>query len=91
MTKVFEDRLDAPAEADFFKLPVPGEGEIYSMAVHPAYLKDFLDHPFTVNRETQDYKDLFESIKNYGIRAAPAAAADLKLFPAIAAMTSAHS
>ena len=68
VTKVFEDRLDAPAEADFFKLPVPGEGEIYSMAVHPAYLKDFLDHPFTVNRETQDYKDLFESIKNYGIR-----------------------
>ncbi len=38
------------------------------MAVHPAYLKDFLDHPFTVNRETQDYKDLFESIKTYGIR-----------------------
>ena len=68
VTKVFEDRLDAPAEADFFKLPVPNEGEIYSMAVHPAYLKDFLDHPFTVNRETQDYKDLFESIKTYGIR-----------------------
>ena len=68
VTKVFEDRLDAPAEADFFKLPIPNEGEIYSMAVHPAYLKDFLDHPFTVNRETQDYKDLFESITNYGIR-----------------------
>ena len=68
VTKVFEDRLDAPTEADLFKLPAPGEGEIYSMAVHPAYLKDFLDHPFTVNRETQDYKDLFESIKNYGIR-----------------------
>ncbi len=68
VTKVFEDRLDAPAEADFFKLPIPNEGEIYSMAVHPAYLKDFLDHPFTVNRETPDYKDLFESIKTYGIR-----------------------
>ena len=68
VTKVFEDRLDAPADADFLKLPVPSEGEIYSMAVHPAYLKDFLDHPFTVNRETQDYKDLFESIKTYGIR-----------------------
>lgn len=67
-TKVFEDRLDAPTEADLFKLPTPSEGEIYSMAVHPAYLKDFLDHPFTVNRETQDYKDLFESIKTYGIR-----------------------
>lgn len=67
VTKVFEDRLGAPTEADLFKLPTPSEGEIYSMAVHPAYLKDFLDHPFTVNRETQDYKDLFESIKNYGM------------------------
>ena len=68
VTKVFEDRLDAPTEADPFKLPIPNEGEIFSMAVHPAYLRDFLDHPFTVNRETQDYKDLFESIKTYGIR-----------------------
>lgn len=68
VTKVFEDRLDAPKEADFFALPIPKEGEIYSMAVHPAYLKDFLDHPFSVNRETQDYKDLYESIKSFGIR-----------------------
>ena len=68
VTKVFEDRLDAPTEADLFKLPIPNEGEIFSMAVHPAYLRDFLEHPFTVNRETQDYKDLFESIKTYGIR-----------------------
>ena len=68
VTKVFEDRLDAPTEADLFKLPIPNDGEIFSMAVHPAYLRDFLDHPFTVNRETQDYKDLFESIKTYGIR-----------------------
>ena len=30
--------------------------------------RDFLDHPFTVNRETQDYQELFESIKTYGIR-----------------------
>lgn len=45
VTKVFEDRLDAPTEADLFKLPTPSEGEIYSMAVHPAYLKDFLGSP----------------------------------------------
>ena len=68
VSKVFEDRLDAPTEADLFKLSIPNEGEIFSMAVHPAYLRDFLDHPFTVNCETQDYKDLFESIKTYGIR-----------------------
>ena len=84
MTKVFEDRLDAPTEADLFKLPTPSEGEIYSMAVHPAYLKDFLDHPFTVNRETQDYKDLFESIR---FSAVPDAMVDWRSSPAIADMT----
>lgn len=41
---------------------------MYSMALHPAYFRDFLDHPFSVNRETQDYKDLYESIKNFGIQ-----------------------
>ena len=49
-------------------LPIPKEGEVYSLALHPAYFRDFLDHPFTVNRETQDYQELFESIKTYGIR-----------------------
>jgi len=68
VTKIFEDRLDAPDKAALFSLPVPGEGDVFSMALHPAYFRDFLDHPFSVNRETKDYKELFESIQNYGIR-----------------------
>lgn len=68
VTHIFDDRLDAPGEDDLHSLPIPKEGEVYSLALHPAYFRDFLDHPFSVNRETQDYKDLFESIKTYGIR-----------------------
>ena len=68
VTKVFSDRLDAPSAGDMLTLPIPKEGEVFGMAVHPAYLRDFLDHPFTINRETQDYKDLYESIKTYGIQ-----------------------
>lgn len=68
VTEIFDDRLDAPTEADLFDLPIPEEGDVFSMALHPAYFKDFLDHPFSVNRETQDYKDLFESIKSFGVQ-----------------------
>ena len=38
------------------------------MRLHPAYFFEFLEHPFTINRETKDYKDLRESIKENGIR-----------------------
>lgn len=68
VTKILDDRLDAPSEADLHNLPIPEEGEVFSMALHPAYFRDFLDHPFSVNRETQDYKDLYESIKTFGIQ-----------------------
>ena len=38
------------------------------MRLHPAYFFEFLEHPFGINRETKDYKDLRESIKENGIR-----------------------
>ena len=37
------------------------------MRLHPAYFFDFLEHPFTVNREVADYKELYDSIKMNGI------------------------
>ena len=37
------------------------------MRLHPAYFYDFLEHPFTVNREVDDYKELYDSIKQNGI------------------------
>lgn len=67
ITRIFDDRLDKPDENALKALPVPQEGEGFSMRLHSDYFFDFLDHPFSVNREVQDYKDLFESIKATGI------------------------
>lgn len=67
ITQIFEDRLDKPTQKDLESLPIPGEGEGFSMRLHPAYFFEFLDHPFSVNRETDDYHELFDSIKENGI------------------------
>lgn len=67
ITQIFADRLDKPDEKALKDLPIPKEGEGFSIRLHPDYFFDFLDHPFTVNREVDDYKELFDSIKANGI------------------------
>ena len=67
ITQIFADRLDYPDEKAKKSLPVPKEGEGFSMRLHPAYFHEFLDHPFSINREVKDYKDLYESIRDNGI------------------------
>ena len=67
ITQIFADRLDKPDEKALNDLPIPQEGEGFSIRLHPDYFFDFLDHPFTVNREVDDYKELFDSIKANGI------------------------
>lgn len=67
ITRIFADRLDYPDEKAQKSLPVPKEGEGFSMRLHPAYFHEFLDHPFSINREVKDYKDLYESIRDNGI------------------------
>ena len=67
VTQVFADRLEYPDENALKSLPVPKEGEGFSMRLHPAYFYQFLDHPFSINREVADYKDLYDSIALNGI------------------------
>lgn len=67
ITQVFTDRLEKPDDKAWHDLPTPKEGEAFSMRLHPAYFFDFLEHPFTVNREVADYKELYDSIKMNGI------------------------
>lgn len=67
ITQIFADRLDFPDEKAMKSLPVPKENEGFSMRLHPAYFREFLDHPFSINRDVKDYKDLFESIRENGI------------------------
>lgn len=59
VTQVFADRLDYPDEAALQSLPIPKEGEGFSMRLHPAYFFQFLDHPFSINREVKDYRELY--------------------------------
>ena len=67
ITQVFADRLEKPDEKALKDLPIPKEGEGFSIRLHPDYLFEFLDHPFSINREVADYKDLYDSIKANGI------------------------
>ena len=67
ITQIFADRLDYPDEKAMKSLPVPKENEGFSMRLHPAYFREFLDHPFSINRNVKDYKDLYESIRDNGI------------------------
>ena len=67
ITQIFADRLDKPDDRALKDLPIPQEGEGFSIRLHPDYFFDFLDHPFSVNREVADYKDLYDSIKANGI------------------------
>lgn len=67
ITQIFVDRLEKPTQKDLKSLPIPNDGEGFSMRLHPAYFFEFLDHPFSVNRETDDYRELYDSIKENGI------------------------
>lgn len=67
ITQIFADRLDKPTQEDLKSLPIPQEGEGFFMRLHPAYFFEFLNHPFSVNRETDDYRELDDSIKENGI------------------------
>ena len=67
ITQVFADRLDKPDEKALKDLPIPKEGEGFSIRLHPDYFFEFMDHPFSINREVADYKDLYDSIKANGI------------------------
>ena len=67
VTQVFADRLSYPSKEDLASLPIPKEGEGFSMRLHPAYFFQFLDHPFSINREVKDYRELYDSIKENGI------------------------
>ena len=67
ITQVFADRLEYPSGNDLKSLPIPKEGEGFSMRLHPAYFYHFLDHPFSINRDVKDYKELYDSIRDNGI------------------------
>ncbi len=68
ITKLLGDKLDSPTEKDKKALPVPGEGETFSAVLHPAYLKKADINTFSVDRDSDDFKELYKSIERFGVK-----------------------
>ena len=68
ITKLLGEKLDPPTEKDKKALPVPGEGEAFSAVLHPAYLKKADINTFSVDRDSDDFKELYKSIERFGVK-----------------------
>ncbi len=68
ITKLLGEKLNPPTEKDKKSLPVPGEGEAFSVVLHPAYLKKAEINTFSVDRDSDDFKELFKSIERFGVK-----------------------
>ena len=68
ISKVLENKLDPPSEKDIKALPVPKDGETYFVVLHPGYLEKSKFNNFSVDRESENYKELEKSIESNGIK-----------------------
>lgn len=68
IAKILGSRLNPPAAKDKKSLPVPGEGEAFSVILHPAFLKKADINTFSVDREADDFKELYKSIERFGVK-----------------------
>ena len=82
ITRILESRLNPPTAKSKKDFPVPGEGEAFSVLLHPAYLKKAENNTFSVDRESDDSKELHKSIERFGVNdpalARPGAAGELE-------------
>jgi ParB/RepB/Spo0J family partition protein len=68
ITKLLDSRLNPPTAKDKKNFPVPGEGDTFSVILHPGYLKKAEINRFSVDREADDFKELYKSIERFGVR-----------------------
>ena len=68
ISKVLENRLNPPNEEDIKSLPVPNGKETYFVVLHPRYLEKSKFNNFSVDRESDNYKELEKSIEINGIK-----------------------
>lgn len=68
ITKILESKLNPPTAKGKKNLPVPGEGEAFSVILHPAFLKKADINTFSVDREADDFKELYKSIERFGVK-----------------------
>lgn len=68
ITQVFEDRLAPPDEKALNDLPSPKEGESYFIVLHPGYLEKSKYNTITVDKNSEDYRELKKSIELNGVK-----------------------
>lgn len=68
ITKLLGEKLDPPTAKDKKAIPVPGDGEAFAVTLHPAYLKKADINTFSVDRNSDDFKELFKSIERFGVK-----------------------
>ncbi len=66
--QVLEDRLDPPTEETLKSIPAPGDGESIFVTLHPAYLEKSPLNTFSVDTESENFKELCKSIELVGIK-----------------------
>ena len=68
ITKILDSRLTPPGEKEKKSFQAPGEGEAFSVMLHPGYLKKAEINSFSVDREAEDFKELYKSIERFGVK-----------------------
>ena len=68
ITQVFDKRLSPPDEAALKSLPTPKEGESFFITLHPAYLEKSVYNNFSVDTESENFKELLKSVELVGIK-----------------------
>lgn len=68
ITKILDSRLTPPGEKEKKSFQAPGEGEAFSVMLHPSYLKKAEINSFSVDREADDFKELYRSIERFGVK-----------------------
>ncbi len=68
ISQVLDTRDKAPTEQDLKSLPVPNEGESLFVTLHPDYLEKSELNIFSVDRKSENYRELYKSIQSMGIK-----------------------
>lgn len=68
ITQVFEDRLNPPDEKALKDLPAPKAGESFFITLHPGYLEKSKFNNFSVEKDSENFKELKKSVELVGIK-----------------------
>lgn len=68
ITQAFDARLNPPDEKALKDLPIPKEGESYFITLHPAYLERSKYNNFSVDKDSDNFKELYKAVELTGIK-----------------------